>query len=224
MNFSLYETILIFLLICISILLLVYCFTCNINKNIEKKEYFVQQCDNEREALRLCQEQDLISIPPSNVDIRLPDISTSDISIPPSNVDIRLPDISTSEIYENNQNYIYDTKKYIENIENIYRQIDSKRNSVNNIVNISLSNIQDTYKNCLYNFVNDVSDDNSNLQIQLYQMNDNLQTMNKLHSYIEQYSNNIDNINDVKTDINNMKLDVENILNDMSYKYGNIYN
>ena len=75
-----------------------------------------------------------------------------------------------------------------------------------------------------YNFVNDVSDDNSNLQIQLYQMNDNLQTMNKLHSYIEQYSNNIDNINDVKTDINNMKLDVENILNDMSYKYGNIYN
>ena len=139
-------------------------------------------------------------------------------------MDLRLPDISTSEIYENNQNYIYDTKKYIENIENIYRQIDSKRNSVNNIVNISLSNIQDTYKNCLYNFVNDVSDDNSNLQIQLYQMNDNLQTMNKLHSYIEQYSNNIDNINDVKTDINNMKLDVENILNDMSYKYGNIYN
>ena len=223
MNFSLYETILIFLLICISILLLVYCFTCNINKNIEQKESFVQQCDNEREALRLCQEQDLISIPipPSNLGL----IPPSNLGlIPPSNVDIRLPDISTSEIYENNQNYIYDTINYIENIENIYRQIDSKRNSVNNIVNISLSNIQDTYKNCLYNFVNDVSDDNLYLQRGLSQMNSNLITMNELHSNIEQYSNNINNINVVKTDINNMKINVENILNDISDKYGNIYN
>tara|TARA_Y100000389_G_scaffold159417_1_gene161239 strand:+ start:2274 stop:2921 length:648 start_codon:yes stop_codon:yes gene_type:complete len=215
MNFSLYETILIFLLICISILLLVYCFTCNINKNIEQKESFVQQCDNEREALRLCQEQDLISIPILQSNLGL---------IPPSDMDIRLPDISTSEIYENNQNYIYDTINYIENIENIYRQIDSKRNSVNNIVNISLSNIQDTYKNCLYNFVNDVSDENLYLQRGLSQMNSNLITMNELHSNIEQYSNNINNINVVKTDINNMKINVENILNDISEKYGNIYN
>jgi hypothetical protein len=205
MNFSVYETILIFLLICISILLLVYCFTCNINKNIEQKESFVQQCDNEREALRLCQEQDLISIPPSNVDIRL-------------------PDISTSEIYENNQNYIYDTMKYIEIIENIHGLIDSKKTSVNNIVNISLSNIQDTYKTCLYNFVKDVSDDNLDLQRGLSQMNSNLITMNELHSNIDQYSNNINNINVVKTDINNMKINVQNILNSISYKYGDIYN
>lgn len=215
MNFSLYETILIFLLICISILLLVYCFTCNINKNIKQKESFVQQCDNEREALRLCQEQDIISIPispsPSNLGL-IPDM------------DIRLPDISTSEIYENNQNYIYETINYIENIENIYGQIDSKKTSVNNIVNISLSNIQDTYKNCLYNFVNDVSDENLYLQRGLSQMNSNLITMNELHSNIEQYSNNINNINVVKTDINNTKINVENILNDISEKYGNIYN
>lgn len=226
MNFSLYETILIFLLICISILLLVYCFTCNINKNIEQKESFVQQCDNEREALRLCQEQYLISIPSSNLGL----IPPSNLGIiPPSNVDIRLPDISTSdistsEIYENNQNYIYDTKSFMENIDNIYRQIDSKRNSVNNIVNISLSNIQDTYKNCLYNFVNDISDDNLYLQRGLSQMNSNLITMNELHSNIEQYSNNINNINVVKTDINNMKINVQNILKSISYKYGNIYN
>ena len=233
MNFSLYETILIFLLICISILLLVYCFTCNINKNIEQKESFVQQCDNEREALRLCQEQDLISIPPSNLGLITPSnlglIPPSNLGlIPPSNV-VRLPDISTSdistsEIYENNQNYIYDTINYIETIENIYGQIDSKKTSVNNIVNISLSNIQDTYKNCLYNFVKDVSDDNLDLQRGLSQMNSNLITMNELHSNIEQYSNNINNINVVKTDINNMKINVQNILNSISYKYGNIYN
>jgi hypothetical protein len=48
--------------------------------------------------------------------------------------------------------------------------------------------------------------------------------MNELHSNIEQYSNNINNINVVKTDINNMKINVENILNDISEKYGNIYN
>jgi hypothetical protein len=248
MNFSLYETILIFLLICISILLLVYCFTCNINKNIEQKESFVQQCDNEREALRLCQEQHQISIPSSNLGLIPPSnlglIPPSNLDImppsnlgliPPSNLDIMSPsnldimpqldiDISTSEIYQNNQHYIYDTKKFMESIENIYRQIDSKRNSVNNIVNISLSNIQDTYKNCLYNFVNDVSDDNLYLQRGLSQMNSNLITMNELHSNIEQYSNNINNINVVKTDINNMKIKVKNILNDISYKYGNIYN
>lgn len=152
MIFSMYETILIFLFICILILLIVYSVKCTVNKNIQ--ESFATQCDVEAQALENCQKGSI------NIDDPVINNNTSNYDDPNINDDIFI-NVDDKNTHKSNIYY------RITSLQTFHENVRTNVKLVNDLVKNELNFMNDTYKFSLYNYTNimndfDVIDPNNN--------------------------------------------------------------